>query len=200
METKKITHSHSCGQYKIWMVSIWIRAPSSFIHINLSPTSACGFFRLFVRAWVSICEYMLNIAKLWLPSHKYHSYCSPFYIDIRTVELFSRQSIFIMSIAIYCSIGTFDRETISDIQSESRCLCVYAIVLAHFFFSRASVDTVLHINVQNHKRNELRSALCYLRVYCVCIDMVLWDQADANTKKNVHWYIGTHTYNNINSW
>lgn len=43
----------------------------------------------------------------------------------QTVELFSRQSIFIMSIAIYCSIGTLDRETIFEIHSG---VCLYLLL------------------------------------------------------------------------
>lgn len=178
------------------------------------------FFLLYLR--VRECEYyVLNIAKLWLPSHKYHSYCSVrFDIDFRTVELFSRQSIFIMSIAIYCSIGTLDRETISEIHSArvyvrvclSVCVCLHVDVLllyGHISIFRASADTVLHINVQNHKRNELRRNLSIDRIFsiyntfgvklrrlyacCVCNRYIFCEIKPMPTEKNnVHWYIVTH--------
>lgn len=101
--------------------------PSQFIPITLST-----FFvaRELCMCWTlqNFDNYQINIPHIYL-----------FDIDIRTVELFSRQSIFIMSIAIYCSIGTVDRETILEIywiHSPHRLIlriCLYPVVLYYSF-------------------------------------------------------------------
>lgn len=85
-----------------------------------------------------------------------------------------------MSIAIYCSIGTVDRETILEIHSiyticARPSVCVYYVYVSRcvvlfycsfvFFVCCASAGAVLRINVQNHNRNELRQNLSIDRIF-----------------------------------
>lgn len=118
---------------KIWMVRVWIKAP--FIHLNLSP------FRFF------LCRVCAEHSKTFTATIWYYIAIVLFDIDIRTVELFSRQSIFIMSIAIYSFYSnTWSRNDFGNILgilgmrlgNVNVCVCVRACSL---FFVYASAGT-----------------------------------------------------------